>query len=83
MNDAPPMGNPGKYIPELPRIQRAVYKLLQRGGKLSAGDISVALHLSDPRGHIRNLRDKGICILDEWQKSEYGTRYKLYYLPFH
>lgn len=67
----------------LPRLQRAVFNLLANGGQFSVADISTRLHLSDPRGHIRCLRDKGINILDEWCKSEYGTRYKIYFLSIH
>lgn len=46
----------------------------------SAADISKALHLSDPRSHIRELRNKGFAISDEWRKSEYGSRYKVYFI---
>lgn len=48
--------------------------------KYSAADISVALRLSDPRSCIRDLRAKGIDILDEWVPSEHGSRFKRYYL---
>ena len=44
--------------------QHRVYNLLQTGGKYSVADISVALRLSDPRSCIRDLRAKGIDILD-------------------
>lgn len=67
-------------VTELPRIQRAVFTLLASGGKYSAADISARLHVSDPRGHIRCLRDKGIKILDEWCTSEHGARYKVYFI---
>lgn len=83
MSDAPPSETKGKDTIYLPRLQRAVYNLLKAGGQYSAADISIRLHLSDPRGHIRSIRNKGIRILDEWQTSEHGTRYKLYFLPFH
>lgn len=83
MNSATPSEISGKDTPTLPRLQRAVYNLLSQGGQFSAADISIRLHLSDPRGHIRCLRDKGIRVLDEWRTSEHGTRYKLYYLPYH
>ena len=80
MNATPELKSFGTGTPNLPYLQRTVYNLLARGGQYSAADISTCLHLSDPRGHIRNLRDKGIPILDEWRKSEHGTRYKLYFL---
>lgn len=60
-------------------LQRLVYNLLVGGKKYSAADIATALHLSDPRGHISQLRKKGINIQDEWRKGVYG-RYKVYYL---
>ena len=60
--------------------QQRVYDLLQSCKKYSAADISVALRLSDPRSCIRDLRAKGIDILDEWVPSEHGSRFKRYYL---
>lgn len=74
-----------KITQNLPRIQRAVYYFLLngKGRRYSVADISTALHLSDPRSHIRELRNKGILINDEWRKSEYGTRYKVFYIPNH
>lgn len=69
-----------KYSESLPRIQQLVYNLLLTGGKFSVADISVHLHLSDPRSHIKQLRDKGISILDEWRTSEHQNKYKVYWL---
>lgn len=83
MKDATHPETSGHITQTLPRLQRAVYNLLAQGGQFSAADISIRLHLSDPRGHIRNLRDKGIRVLDEWHISEHGTRYKQYFLPYH
>ena len=60
--------------------QKRVLSLLQRGEKLSAADITVALHVSDPRSHIRDLRAKGIEISDEWVKAEHGGRFKRYFI---
>ncbi|MBR1387796.1 MAG: hypothetical protein IJ553_05280 [Alloprevotella sp.] len=60
-------------------LQRLVYNFLIGGKKYSAADIATALHLSDPRGHISQLRKKGINIQDEWRQGVYG-RYKVYYL---
>lgn len=67
-------------IDNLPRLQRKVYDLLKGGGKYSVADISIAIHASDPRGHIAILREKGIPILDEWRTSAYGVRYKVYFI---
>lgn len=73
-----------KRVAALPRIQQSVYRHLQRGGKYSAADLSIALFLCDPRGHIAALRNKGFEILDDWRENaETGTRYKVYYLPLH
>ena len=60
--------------------QKSVYNLLQSGKKYSAADISAALRLSDPRSCIRDLRAKGISILDEWVPSEHGSRFKRYFI---
>lgn len=51
-----------------------------RHGKFSAADISRRLGYADPRGHIRNIRKKGITICDEWIKCEDGTRFKRYFI---
>lgn len=48
--------------------------------KCSAGDISAAYRISDPRGHIRDLRGKGITILDEWCTGLDGVRFKRYWI---
>lgn len=60
--------------------QKRVLSLLQKGEKLSAADITVVLHVSDPRSHIRDLRAKGIAISDEWVKAEHGGRFKRYFI---
>ena len=60
--------------------QQRVYDLLQSGKKYSVADISVALRLSDPRSCIRDLRAKGIDILDEWVLSEHGSKFKRYFI---
>lgn len=61
-------------------IQGLVYNYLLNGGMYSVADISTALHISDPRSHIRCLRNKGFTILDEWRKGIY-SRYKVYFVP--
>ena len=62
-----------------PKIQSKVYAMLLTG-KCSVGDISAALHIADPRGHIRDLRAKGINIVDEWIKGADGVLYKRYWI---
>lgn len=65
---------------KLPRLQKKLFDLLSTGGKYSAADISIRLHLCDPRGHIAVLRAKGFNIRDEWREGDYGVRYKVYFL---
>ena len=69
----------GKGKLNLPRLQGKVYEML-KCGKFSAGDISARLRVSDPRGHIRDLREKGIAIKDEWCEGSFGVRYKRYWI---
>lgn len=69
-----------KIMAVLPRVQRRVFNALAGGAKLTAADISIITHCSDPRTHIRSLRNRGVQILDEWRLTEYGTRYKVYWL---
>lgn len=80
MKPTPPTKGNGKVTDNLPRLQRMVFNMLSDGGKYSVADISIRLHLSDPRSHIAELRNKGIAIFDEWRVSEYGSRYKVYFL---
>lgn len=67
-----------KDTAKLSKRQRKVAELL-RSRKCSAADISVALHYSDPRSYIRELRDKGINVLDEWVSKD-DVRYKRYWI---
>lgn len=58
-----------------------VLNFLNRGGRHSVADISIGTHLSDPRSVIRNLRAKGVPVLDEWHNctNSHG-RYKKYFI---
>ncbi|MBO7263885.1 MAG: hypothetical protein J6U93_05125 [Alistipes sp.] len=67
-------------IAQLGRQQGRVLRLLLKGQKLSGGEIARALGMSDPRGHIRDLRRKGYPISDMWVTTSYGTRYKLFFI---
>ncbi len=86
--NAPTISVRGISLPEnfckdrgkFPVIQAWVYELFCRGGKYSVADISKALGLSDPRGHIKYLRGKGINIKDEWRNGAHGGKYKVYWL---
>lgn len=64
----------------LPYSEQRVLNFLSRGGRYSVADISAALHMSDPRSSIRNLRRRGVPILDEWYPSAHGSRYKKYFI---
>ena len=71
--------NQHKGNAKLPRLQGVVYEMLKRG-KCSVGDISAVHRISDPRGHIRRLRNKGVTIKDEWCKGLDGVRFKRYWV---
>lgn len=61
--------------------QRRVINLLSDGKHYSVADISATLHLSDPRSVIRNLREKGHLISDEWCDAVHGGgRFKRYFI---
>ncbi|WP_303194149.1 hypothetical protein [Alistipes communis] len=68
------------FSEKLPHRQGKVYRLLLDGVPRSAADITIALHLSDPRSAIRDLRKRGIPIADEWCESVYGGRFKRYFI---
>ena len=58
--------------------QKKVFDLLCTG-KQSVTDITIALGFGDPRSYIRDIRDKGITVNDEWiEKGE--VRYKVYWI---
>lgn len=59
------------------REQNVCNELLK--GKRSATQLTIILGYCDPRSYIRNLRDKGIIVLDEWIKKD-DTRYKQYWI---
>ena len=54
---------------DLGRNMRRVLQLLNTGGHYSAADISIHLHVCDPRSIIRSLRKKGIGIADYFGAS--------------
>lgn len=68
-------------VEDLPRQQKRLMKILMRGGHYSVADISIMTGQSDPRTHIRHLRNKNFPILDEWCRNDYGDRFKRYFLP--
>ena len=63
----------------LGRVQFRVLYALQRGS-FTAGQLCQRARVTDPRGHISDLRKKGIPIRDVIVRSVYGTYCKRYYL---
>ena len=72
-------GKPERVSTLSSRQQRLV-TYLKNGGKHSAIDISIALHIGDARSEIRNIRNLGICVSDEWVACKGGGKYKLYWI---
>lgn len=70
-----------QLLQKLPNKQRKVLEIFMQGGKYSVADLCIRTHFSDPRTHIRYLREKGINIADEWITNNQGDgRYKVYFL---
>lgn len=67
-----------KFNAKLSNRQTKVLNLL-KSRKCSAADISIALHYSDPRSYIRELREKNINVLDEWVSLN-DVRFKRYWV---
>jgi hypothetical protein len=63
---------------KLSKRQKKVFKLLLTG-KQSAADITIQLGYSDPRSYVRELREKGINVQDEWLQRE-DVRFKRYWI---
>jgi hypothetical protein len=68
----------GKCTELLSKRQRKVFDLLL-SGKQSAADITIQLGYSDPRSYVRELREKGINVQDEWLQRE-DVRFKRYWI---
>ena len=62
----------------LSKRQRKVFDLLLTG-KHSVTDITIALGYGDPRSYIRDLREKGIAVYDQWIENK-EVRYKVYWI---
>ena len=59
-------------------VANRVYSALL-SGPCSVIDLMLKCRVSDPRGHIRTLRNHGITIYDTWKTSENG-RFKIYFI---
>lgn len=66
-------------VADLSAQRRLVYRLLSDGKPRSSADIAAELHLCDPRAIIRDLRNAGFPIGDEWVKGE-RCRFKRYFI---
>ena len=64
----------------LGRIAKKILSLLSDGNMHSVVEITTRLGISDPRGHIRDLRAKGYPISDIWVTTHFGNRYKKYFI---
>lgn len=88
-NDLTPIIVPGTQIGErltvssdkgLGRIAKKVLSLLSDGNMYSVVEMTIRLGISDPRGHISDLRAKGYPISDIWVTTHFGNRYKKYFV---
>ena len=68
-----------KDIVKLSKRQKKVFNLLLTG-KQSVTDITIALGYSDPRSYVRDLKEKGVEIRDEWIDAGDGVRFKRYWI---
>jgi hypothetical protein len=66
----------------LGRVQYRVWSLFLSGKKLTGADISHLARVTDPRGHIAALRNKGLPISAIWVSTADATRCKRYYLDY-
>lgn len=66
-------------IVKLSKRQKKVYTLLLTG-KHSVTDITIALGYGDPRSYIRDIREKGIVVNDDWVKKDEGVKFKRYWI---
>lgn len=59
--------------------QKKIYGFLCSGW-CSVVDLVRYSGFSDPRGYIRDLRNKGIAVTDKWKTTTEGARYKVYHI---
>lgn len=64
--------------------EQILLEYLQNGGIVTTRTAPDVLGIADVRGHIRDLRNQGIEVLDRWVKGKNRrgreTTYKEYYL---
>ena len=61
------------------RTTQRIYELFKTGEKLTVVGLTKTLHISDPRSHIRYIRNAGVNISDYWVYDE-NSRHKVYFL---
>lgn len=66
-------------LPKLSDRQLFVYNLLLKSKK-TVTQLTNITGFSDPRGYVRDLRKKGITVLDEWIQRD-DVRFKRYWIP--
>lgn len=54
-------------------------RMLLASGKRTVSDLTFATGFCDPRSYIRDLRKKGVNVMDEWVISN-GVRFKRYWI---
>lgn len=68
-------------VQQLPNKQRRILEVLASGEKYTVAELTIKTHFADPRGIIRELRNKGYKIADEWrQNAQKDGKHKAYYL---
>jgi hypothetical protein len=65
-----------EVIKRITARREKVASMLKRGWQ-SVTEITRETGYSDPRGYIRDLRDMGVRVEDEWRKGD-GVRFKVY-----
>jgi hypothetical protein len=59
---------------------KAILEHIRKNGSITSLTAVLELHILDCRKRISELRRDGHQIIDQWEKSQNGKRYKRYYL---
>lgn len=68
----------GKDTPKLSNRQKKIYDLLM-AGKHTVTQMTFETGFADPRSYIRELRNRGINVLDEWIRKD-DVHFKRYWI---
>ena len=63
--------------------QKAIYAVMCCGDWFTVRQLSRLAKVSDPRGNIRTMIERGYRFQKMWDTNEHGIRYKLYRLDMH